>query len=195
MDYNQKFIPEGWNEVNKVFSLDELNMASINGNIIEAKVTKCDSNYNLYVDLGNNITGIIPREEVEAVNIDETGFPKPNICTSKINKFVQFKVKDTSKKDAVILSRRAVGREAMSWMKNDLKEYNLKKWNKYKSIMKETHIPNWYVNSLEKIVYMFPKAHSCNNTILLVTLYIFSISILFFPLPANFPICTSLWDT
>ena len=122
MEYNQKFIPEGWNEANKVFSLDELNMASINGNIIEAKVTKCDSNYNLYLDLGNNITGIIPREEVEAVNIDETGFPKPNICTSKINKFVQFKVKDTSKKDAVILSRRAVGREAMSWMKNDLKE-------------------------------------------------------------------------
>ena len=122
MDYNQKFIPEGWNETNKVFSLEELNVASINGNIIEAKVTKCDNNYNLYLDLGNNITGIIPREEVEAVNIDETGFPKPNICTSKINKFVQFKVKDASKKDIVILSRKAVGKEAMSWMKNDLKE-------------------------------------------------------------------------
>ena len=49
MDYNQKFIPEGWNGISKVFSLDELNMASINGNIIEAKVTKCDSNYNLYL--------------------------------------------------------------------------------------------------------------------------------------------------
>jgi len=122
MDYNQKFIPEGWNEVSKVFSIDELNMASVNGNIIEAKVTKCDSNYNLYLNLGNNITGIIPREEVEAVNIDETGFPKPNICTSKINKFVQFKVKDTSKKSAVILSRKAVGKDAMNWMKNDLKE-------------------------------------------------------------------------
>ena len=122
MDYNQKFIPEGWNEVNKVFSLDELNMASVNGNIIEAKVTRCDSNYNLYLDLGNNITGIIPRDEVEAINVDETGFPKPNICTSKINKFVQFKVKDTSKKSAVILSRRAVGKDAMNWMKNDLKE-------------------------------------------------------------------------
>lgn len=122
MDYNQKFIPEGWNELNKAFSLDELNTASINGNIIEAKVTRCDSNYNLYLDLGNDITGIIPREEVEAVNIDETGFPKPNICTSKINKFVQFKVKDTSKKDTVILSRKAVGKEAMNWMKNDLKE-------------------------------------------------------------------------
>ena len=122
MDYNQKFIPEGWNETSKAFSLDELNIASINGNIMQAKVTKCDSNYNLYLDLGNNITGIIPREEVEAVNIDETGFPKPNICTSKIDKYVQFKVKDTSKKDSVILSRKAVGREAMDWMRNDLKE-------------------------------------------------------------------------
>lgn len=122
MEYKQKFIPEGWNDVNKAFSIEELNKASINGNIMEAKVTKCDSNYNLYLNLGNNITGIIPREEVEAINIDETGFPKPNICTSKIDKFVQFKVKDTSRKDAVILSRRAVGKEAMNWMRNDLKE-------------------------------------------------------------------------
>ena len=122
MDYNQKFIPEGWDEKAKAFSLDELNIASINGSIMQAKVKKCDSNYNLYLDLGNNITGIIPREEVEAVNIDETGFPKPNICTSKIDKFVQFKVKDTSKKESIILSRKAVGKEAMNWMRNDLKE-------------------------------------------------------------------------
>lgn len=122
MGYNQKFIPEGWNDINKAFSLEELNIASINGNIMQAKVTRCDSNYNLYLDLGNNITGIIPREEVEAVNIDETGFPKPNICTSKINKFVQFKVKDIGKKDAVILSRKAVGKEAINWMRNELKE-------------------------------------------------------------------------
>ena len=108
MELGQKFIPEGWNDVSKAFSLEELNIASINGNIMQAKVTRCDSNYNLYLDLGNNITGVIPREEVEAVNIDETGFPKPNICTSKINKFVQFKVKDTSKKDTIILSRKAV---------------------------------------------------------------------------------------
>ena len=118
----QKFIPEGWDDVSKVFSLEELNTASINGSIIEAKVTKCDSNYNLYVDLGNNITGIIPREEVEAINIDETGFPKPNICINKINKFVQFKVKDISKNDAIILSRKAVGKDAIKWIKNDLKE-------------------------------------------------------------------------
>ncbi len=122
MEYKQKFIPEGWNDANKAFSLEELNIAAINGNIMQAKVKRCDSNYNLYLDLGNNITGIIPREEVDAINIDETGFPKPNICTSKVDKFVQFKVKNVTKEDTVILSRRAVGKEAMHWMRNDLKE-------------------------------------------------------------------------
>lgn len=122
MEYSQKFIPEGWESTPKVFSLEELNIASINGNIMQAKVNRCDSNYNLYLDLGNNITGIIPREEVEAINIDETGFPKPNICKSKMNKFVQFKVKDITKNDTVILSRKAVGKAAINWMKNDLKE-------------------------------------------------------------------------
>ena len=122
MEYKQKFTPEGWIDKTHVFSLEELNNASINGNIMQAKVIKCDSNYNLYLNLGNNITGIIPREEVEAINLDETGFPKPNICTSKINKFVQFKVKDTTKKDTIILSRKAVGNEAIKWIKNDLTE-------------------------------------------------------------------------
>lgn len=122
MKNEQKFIPEGWNNMTRAFSLEELNIASVNGDIMQGKVTKCDSNYNLYLDLGNNITGVIPREEVEAINVDETGFPKPNICTSKIDKYVQFKVKDISKEDTVILSRKAVGKDAINWMKNDLKE-------------------------------------------------------------------------
>ena len=122
MEYKQKFIPEGWNDAPQAFSLEELNNASINGDIMQAKVTKCDSNYNLYLDLGNNITGVIPREEVEALSVDEDGFPKPNICMSKVNKYVQFKVKDLSKKDTIILSRKAVEKEASSWVKNELKE-------------------------------------------------------------------------
>jgi len=89
---------------------------------LQGKVSKCDSNYNLYVDLGNNLTGVIPREEVEAVNVDETGFPKPNICTSKVNKFVQFKVKDIDSKNNYILSRKDVGKEALSWITNELQE-------------------------------------------------------------------------
>lgn len=84
-------------------------------------VNKCDSNYNLYIDFGNNLKGIIPRDEIEAVNIDETGFPKPNICASKVNKYVQFKVKDVDKKDCFILSRKDVGKDALNWIKQDVK--------------------------------------------------------------------------
>lgn len=121
MEY-QKFIPEGWQDNIGPFSMKELNEAFKNGNIMQAKVNKCDSNYNLYLELGNNIKGLIPREEIEAINIDETGFPKPNICTSKIDKIIQFKVKDIMKDDVVILSRKDVGKEAISWIKTELKE-------------------------------------------------------------------------
>ena len=122
MECNQKFMPEGWIEECKPFSIEQLGIASINGEIIQGKVMKCDNNYNLYLNLGNNITGIIPREEVEAINIDETGFPKPNICTSKIDKYVQFKVKNITKEGSVILSRKAVGKEAIEWVKTRLEE-------------------------------------------------------------------------
>lgn len=121
MEY-QKFMPEGWNEEFSPFTVNILNSAKQNGEILQGRVSKCDSNYNLYVDLGNDITGVIPREEVEAVNIDETGFPKPNICTSKVNKFVQFRIKDIDSKNNYILSRKEVGQEAISWIKNELEE-------------------------------------------------------------------------
>lgn len=121
MEY-QRFIPEGWNEGSFIITEEQLTSAITTGEILQGKVSKCDSNYNLYVDLGNNRKGVIPREEVEAVNIDETGFPKPNICTSKVNKFVQFKVKDIDSKNNYILSRKAVGKEALNWITNELKE-------------------------------------------------------------------------
>lgn len=119
---NQRFIPEGWESIIKPITPFELNEAYLSGAVINGLVTKCDSNYNLYVDLGNRIQGIIPREEVEAVNIDETGFPRPNVCAGKVNKIVQFKVKDIKKEDIAILSRKAVGQEALKWVKNELSE-------------------------------------------------------------------------
>ena len=117
-----KIVPEGWEENLKKLSVNSIEKAMIEGDIIEGKVNRCDSNYNLYVDLGNNITGIIPRNEVEAISIDEAGVPKPNICISKVNKVVQFQVKDITKDDIVILSRKSVGEKAISWVKNELKE-------------------------------------------------------------------------
>ena len=121
MEY-QRFMPEGWSVSNYIVTKEQLTSAISTGEILQGKVNKCDSNYNLYVDLGNNIPGIIPREEVEAVNVDETGFPKPNICMSKVNRFVQFKVKDIDSKNNFILSRKAVGKDALNWIANDLKD-------------------------------------------------------------------------
>lgn len=118
----QKFMPEGWRTENIQFTQGSLENAYKNGDIVQGFVTKCDSNYNLYVDLGENKRGIIPRDEVEAINIDETGFPKPNICVNKVNKIVQFKIKDIRSDDTVILSRKAVGKDALKWIKEELKE-------------------------------------------------------------------------
>ena len=116
----QKFMPEGWQVENISFTQEKLENAYKNGDIMQGLVTRCDSNYNLYVDLGNDIKGIIPREEVEAINVDETGFPKPNICSGKVNKLVQFKVKDIKDEDIAILSRKSVGQEALTWVKDEL---------------------------------------------------------------------------
>ena len=86
---------------------------------MQAKVTKCDSSYNLHVNLGNNIEGIIPRDAVEAINTDNIGFPRPNICINKVNQYVQFKIKDVTE-DKVILSRKSVGNEVIKWINNEL---------------------------------------------------------------------------
>lgn len=118
----QLFYPEGWENILKPINAYELQQAYETGSVINGLVTRCDANYNLYVDLGENIKGIIPREEVEAINVDETGFPKPNVCARKVNKVVQFKVKDIKNEDIAILSRKIVGQEALNWVKEDLQE-------------------------------------------------------------------------
>lgn len=119
MNY-QRFDPEGWEENFRPMSKEYLNKAMQAGSIMQGVVKKCDASYNLHIDFGNNVTGIIPREEVEAINIDEMGYPKPNICTSKVNQYVQFKIKDIDERDKYILSRKEVGKEALLWVKNEL---------------------------------------------------------------------------
>ena len=118
----QKFIPEGWSENLSMLLPEDIPGLVRSGEIKQGYVTRCDDNYNLYVDIGTDLVGVIPREEVEAVNIEETGFPKPNICMNKVNHIVQFKVKDYIQNDTVILSRKEVGKEALNWVKQDLKQ-------------------------------------------------------------------------
>lgn len=121
MEY-QKFIPEGWIEKIDSVNKETLLTAIETGEVFQGFVEKCDSNYNLHVNLGNSIKGIIPREEIEAVNIDESGYPKTKICTNKVKKYVQFKVKELDKQNNFILSRKDVGLDVINWIKNDLQE-------------------------------------------------------------------------
>lgn len=118
----QKFTPEGWENNICKLSKDDFNFAFKNNKILNGLVTKCDCNYNLYVKCDDDVTGIIPRSEVEAINIDEKGMPRPNICLNKVNKFVQFKVKGIDQQNHFVLSRKVVCQEALKWMMNDLTE-------------------------------------------------------------------------
>ena len=118
MEY-QIFIPEGWVETKD--NLDNLQKAFTDGDILQGYVNNCDSNYNLHIDLGNNIKGIIPRNELEEINTDEFGYCNPSICKNKVNNFIQFKIKEIYDDTNVLLSRRNVQKEALDWVKNDLK--------------------------------------------------------------------------
>ena len=62
----------------------------------------------------------MPREEVEGINIEQNGLPKQNLCTGKVHKFVQFKIKGLNEQHTPILSRKSVQEEAMEAVKKDL---------------------------------------------------------------------------
>ena len=115
-----KFKPEGWNnEISKI-NFSDLNKCIENNEIMQGLVKRCDKNYNLYVNLENGLTGIMPREEIEAINLQENNLPKENICIGKVHKFVQFKIKEIKNDNTVIISRKDVQEEALDWIKNDL---------------------------------------------------------------------------
>ena len=105
------FFPEGWKNEK---------IESTNG-ILQGFVTNCDKDFNLHVELENGEKGIIPREEVEAINVDENGIPKANLCEGKVHKFVQFKLKEKDG-DNLIFSRKDVQNQVLDCIKKDLKE-------------------------------------------------------------------------
>ena len=105
------FFPEGWKNEK---------IESTNG-ILQGFVINCDKDFNLHVELENGEKGIIPREEVEAINVDENGIPKANLCEGKVHKFVQFKLKEKDG-DNLIFSRKDVQNQVLDCVKKDLKE-------------------------------------------------------------------------
>lgn len=86
--------------------------AMAEGKILEGRVSVCDSEHNLIVQLPG-IKGIIPRSE-GAVGIEE-GYTRDIALISKVNKPVCFKVisinKDKDGNETALLSRRAVQEE------------------------------------------------------------------------------------
>ena len=116
-----KFVPEGWD--NEITKLNRSNIKQYmeNHETLQGLVKECDDNYNLYISFDNGLKGIMPREEVEGINLQEDGLPKTNLCTGKVHKFVQFKVTDINNEGTVTLSRKKVQEEALNWVKNDLK--------------------------------------------------------------------------
>ena len=120
MEY-QKFIPEGWEETKESLNTSFIQNAFETGQVLQGYVNECDSNYNLHLNLGNNIKGIIPRNELEGINVDDFGFCNPNICKNKVNQFVQFKIKEIYDDENVILSRKNVQEDALTWVKEELK--------------------------------------------------------------------------
>ena len=115
-----QFMPEGWTQTCVTINKNKIQEYIQTREILQGKVKKCDENYNLHVSLGNGIEGIVPREEVEGINIEEDGYPKINLCTGKVNKFIQFKVKELQNDNIAILSRKEVQEEALDWIKNNL---------------------------------------------------------------------------
>ena len=120
MEYH-KFIPEGWKETKDNITIEGIQKAKNNGEILEGKVERCDENYNLHVNIGNGIYGIIPFDEVNVAKKENDNEKNKKICISKLHTKVQFKVTDTIG-DRIILSRKAVGEEVNNWIKHDLKE-------------------------------------------------------------------------
>ena len=105
-----KFFPEGW----KNDSLDT-------NDVFQGIVEECDENYNLHVKMCDGTQGIIPRKEIEAINLDEKGLPKTNLCTGKVHKYVQFKIKDKDG-DNLIFSRKDLQEDVLNYIKTDLQE-------------------------------------------------------------------------
>ena len=110
----KKYSPEGkligtQENKNTISSYPALLEAMKTNSILEARAILCDNSHNLHVELGDGITGIIPREE-GAVGIDD-GSVKYIALISRVNKPVCFRVKDFTQihgRKTAVLSRKSV---------------------------------------------------------------------------------------
>ena len=110
-----RFVPEGWNEEIEKLNLQKIREYKEENRIVQGIVESCDEQYNLHIQLGNEIEGIIPRSEVEDM---QEGLPDERLCTGKVHKYVQFKIENIENDNTVVLSRKSVQQEASQYIKN-----------------------------------------------------------------------------
>ena len=114
------FIPEGWIENKENYHLSDIRTAYTEGKILQGFVEKCDSEYNLHINLGNNITGIVPKNEIDFFSFDKNGFTKSNICKNKEHTFIQFKIKEILNDNQILLSRKEASKDTLKWFIENL---------------------------------------------------------------------------
>ncbi len=112
-----RFVPEGWNEEIENLNLQKIQKYQQENKTIQGIVKSCDEKYNLHIELGNNIEGIIPRSEVEN---SQDGLPDERLCTGKVHKYVQFKIENIENANTVFLSRKSVQQETLQYIKKDM---------------------------------------------------------------------------
>ena len=109
----KEYLPEGKGRRGNM-RIEEILGAMERGDIIEARVTMCDRRYNLHVELGEEIYGLIPREESQLPPEGE-GIKDIAILT-RVGKTVAVKVIDVRMGGGApffILSRRMAQAECM----------------------------------------------------------------------------------
>lgn len=97
-----KYSPEYITHRNREeMSLNAIKQAIRMQSILEARVTKCDSNNNLTIEIGKNIIGIIPFNELE---YHPDGTPiKPASATSKVNRHIKYIPISIRKEDGIFI--------------------------------------------------------------------------------------------
>lgn len=105
--------------------IERFKTAKQNNQRIEGLVKSVDEEYNLHVNLGMGIEGFVPRNEVTSL-VDEEGMPDEKASITKVNKYIQFKIKDifdteNPLKPRIILSSKDVELEVRKWMYMHLK--------------------------------------------------------------------------
>lgn len=83
------------------------------------------------------------------------------------NYLIKHGIEKSTAFDIVEFVRKGNASRIQNLFKNNMDRYKKlnEKWNKYKNILQEHNIPEWYIKSAEKIKYMYPKSHAIGYTI------------------------------